>query len=161
MPTLDSRFSEKGQTVPTQTQRSTISRRALGLLALGSVVTLPACAPLDALSGNSDVVRLPTVEGGRPRLVVDRVDVRVMESFPVQVQADVTGSLPDPCTIIAGVSQTRSGNAIVVTITIAPEPDKLCAQVITPIDLSMPLKGEFPAGDYTVTVNGVVATFRV
>jgi hypothetical protein len=77
--------------------------------------------------------------------------LRVMESFPMQVRLDVSGDLPTPChqpfwTVV------DDGSVVAVTIVSATAPDQVCAQVIEPVELSIPL------GDYVdsrvVTVDG-------
>ena len=89
------------------------------------------------------------------------VEVLLLESFPVQVQVVVTGDLPDPCTTIGPIAQARNGNAVTVTLPTVRDPDAFCAQVLVPFTETVPLAGEFPAGDYTVSVNGVERAFRV
>jgi hypothetical protein len=93
-------------------------------------------------------------------LQVDSVEVVIRESFPAQVSVLVRGTLPDACTEVAGIAQRRDGNAIEVTITTERDPQALCAQALEPVEVEVGL-GDFQAGDYTVTVNGVTEPFRV
>jgi hypothetical protein len=93
---------------------------------------------------------------------VERVEIRVLESFPVRVQAVARGNHPDGCTHIADASQVRDGSRITVTLTTARAPDALCTMMLVPfeevIDLNM--QG-LRKGNYTVTVNGVEAAFTL
>ena len=146
------------------------TRRSFGLIAVVGAVQLSGCNLLRRIGGGdpatanpppSDVAPTAPPPTDAPLLQVDRVDVRVLESDPVQIQAVVSGSLPDPCTAIGEIVQQREGNAMVVTITTVREPDVICAQVITPVEEIVALEGEFPSGEYTVEINGVVRPFRV
>jgi hypothetical protein len=125
-----------------------------------------AAAPVATAAPAPTVPAQPTVEPAPPAgedglAMVERIDVLILESFPVQVHAVVTGSLPDPCTELGAPTQGRDGNAISVTIPTTRDPGVVCAQVITPFELTVPLEGEFPPGSYTVTVNGVAQAFQV
>ena len=105
----------------------------------------------------------PTAAEEADRLTVQTVDVRILESFPVQVTASVTGYLRDGCEMLGATTQTRSGNTI--TVTIATEWDnkteRVCIQVISQVQQDVPLEGAFPSGTYVLRVNGVEKTFRV
>ncbi|HEX5943124.1 MAG TPA: SH3 domain-containing protein, partial [Anaerolineales bacterium] len=49
---------------------------------------------------------------------VQSVEIQILESFPVQVNAIARGQLPDAgCTTIAGVNPSRNGNTFTVTLT--------------------------------------------
>jgi inhibitor of cysteine peptidase len=128
------------------TMVSTIRRAALAL----ALVPLLACEP-------------PTAAEEADRLTVQSVDVRVMESFPVQVSASVTGYLRDGCEILGPTTQSREGNTI--TVTIATDWDntteRVCIQVISPVHQDVRLEGAFPPGTYVLRVNGFERTFQV
>jgi inhibitor of cysteine peptidase len=94
-------------------------------------------------------------------LRIEDVDVLVLESFPVQIMAVVTGTLPTACSSIESVSQTRQGNVVEVTITTRTERDQVCIQVIKQITERIRLEGGFPPGDYVLRVNGLETRFRV
>jgi hypothetical protein len=94
---------------------------------------------------------------------VQSVEIQILESFPVQVNAIARGQLPDAgCTTIAGVSQSRSGNTFTVTLTTKVDPNAMCSQVITPFEYVIPLdvSSLLPA-QYILTVNGVEASFEL
>jgi uncharacterized protein YraI len=94
---------------------------------------------------------------------VQSVEIQILESFPVQVNAIARGQLPDAgCTTIAGVRQSRSGNTFTVVLTTTVDPNALCSQVITPFEHVIPLdvSSLLPA-QYIVNVNGVEASFEL
>jgi hypothetical protein len=94
---------------------------------------------------------------------VQSVDIQLLESFPVQVNAIARGQLPDAgCTTIAGASQSRTGNVFTVVLTTRVDPNALCSQVITLFEYVIPLdvSSLLPAF-YIVNVNGVEATFEL
>ena len=103
----------------------------------------------------------PPAEVGGDLLQVDSVEVLILESFPVQVNVVVRGTVPDACTEVGEVSQERVDNEIEVLVYLNRDPNAFCAQVLTPVEETLSIPGDFPPGDYSVTVNGVTETFRV
>lgn len=92
--------------------------------------------------------------------VVESVTVQLMESFPVQVNVVAAGYLPDGCTTIDQTTTEKNGNEFVVTITTQRPADAMCTEAIVPYEEVIPLDVVgLPAGQYTVTVNGVSASF--
>jgi hypothetical protein len=74
----------------------------------------------------------------------------------------VSGDLPDPCHEIGAVTPRVEANAITVDVQVnPPAPDVLCAQVITPYTVEVPLDETLAPGQYTVTVNDYAATLTV
>ena len=103
----------------------------------------------------------PTATRETDRLAVESVQVRIMESFPVQVSAQVKGHLRDGCESLAGTTQSRNGNTVSVTIATERETDRVCTQALVPVEENVRLDGAFPSGTYVVRVNGIEQTFRV
>ena len=104
----------------------------------------------------------PTAAREADRLTVESVEVRILESFPVQVSASVSGYLRDGCETLGATTQSRSGNTITVTIaTDRDTSDRACIQVISRVQQDVRLEGAFPSGTYVLRVNGVERTFRV
>ncbi len=90
----------------------------------------------------------------RGNVYLDAADILVLESFPPQFVLHVTGNLPDPCHELRYVvSQPDGQNDIAIELYSLADPDAICVQVLEPFDISIPL-GSFPAGHYTVSVNG-------
>ncbi len=108
----------------------------------------------------------PSAPATRPPSItlarVERVEIRVLESFPVRVQAVARGHYPDGCTHIADVSQVRDGNRIIVTITTKRPPDAMCTMALTPFEevVDVNVSG-LRKGDYKVAVNAVEASFTL
>ena len=125
------------------------------------LLTLAACAPA--------AVTPPPIVTGEPAIpvtgvaVVQSVEIQILESMPVQVNAIIRGQLPDAgCTTIASVDQVRDGNTITITLVTTTDPLALCAQALTPFERVVPLEvRDLPAGQYTVNVNGLVQSFEL
>lgn len=95
-------------------------------------------------------------------IVVDRVEVVILESFPVQVQAIVHGTLPDACAFVEKAEQARRDDIFEVTLTAAWQANARCAPERTPFEhtVSLDVMG-LPAGTYIVEVHGVRGTFAL
>jgi hypothetical protein len=93
---------------------------------------------------------------------VDSVDIRLLESFPVQVQAIARGNLPDGCTTIDETLVERSDTLFRVTITTTRPAGAACTEALVPFEQVVSLDVlNLPAGQYTVDVNGVTSTFEL
>jgi len=92
---------------------------------------------------------------------VTEIDILILESFPVQVHVVASGYLPNPCTKIEEIIQSREGDNFFVTIktksSLLP-----CIQVLTPFEetIALDVYG-LPAGTYNVNVNGIEDTFTL
>lgn len=94
---------------------------------------------------------------------VQSLEIQILESYPLQVNAIARGQLPDAgCTTIASASQQRSGNVIRVTLKTSIDPLALCAQMLTPFEYVIPLDvSHLLPGTYIVNVNGVEGSFEL
>ncbi len=93
---------------------------------------------------------------------VNDIKILLLESFPVQIHAVVSGEHPDSCTKVDKVVTKREGDTFFVTITTARPADAMCAQVMTPFEEIVALDAVgLEAGVYTVDVNGVRDTFEL
>ena len=93
---------------------------------------------------------------------VDNVQVLLLESFPVQVNVIAKGNLPDGCTAIDKIDQTRQANTYLVTITTRRPGDAACTEQLTPFEEVISLQVDnLPAGNYTVNVNGALGAFTL
>jgi len=93
---------------------------------------------------------------------VETVELLMLESFPVQVHAVARGNLPDACTTVGSVEQSRTDNTFNVKISTVRPADKVCVEVLTPFEQNIPLDVHgLKAGTYTVNVNGVTETFEM
>jgi len=114
-------------------------------------ILLAGCAP-GAPKDSGDFIR--------GEAAVEDVEILFLESFPLGVHAVASGYLPDPCTEIDEVCVKQDGNHFEVLITTLREAEVMCAQVLEAFEQNIPLDVYgLPAGDYTVTVNGVDAEF--
>ena len=94
------------------------------------------------------------------RIDVDRVDVRVAESFPAQVSALVEGRVGDGCTELLPVEPSRSGSTVTVEIRRRRPISAICTQQLRLFREVIAL-GTFTAGDYQLVVNGSRYPFKV
>lgn len=88
---------------------------------------------------------------------VEATDILVLESFPLQFQLSLSGNLPTPChELRIVVDEPDANNNIAVDVYSVVDPNAICIQVLQAFQASVNL-GSFPAGHYTVTVNGGAA----
>jgi len=104
-------------------------------------------------------------QADQPELAqVDEVTIQILESFPVQVEVLIRGSLPDACTEIDQVSQRfdANDNTFRVQVTVVRTTDDPCAQVLTPFEQTVALDVYGLSADtYIVDVNKVRETFTL
>ena len=85
-------------------------------------------------------------------------ELLTLESSPLQFTLALKGSLPTPCNQLrVDVSPPDSENKIIVDVYSVVKADEICAQVVEPFEENVPL-GSFPAGHYTLWVNGELVT---
>ena len=93
---------------------------------------------------------------------VESIQILLLESFPVQVNARIRGILPDGCTEIDQITTERSGNTFNVTLTTLRPIDAVCTEAVVPFDEVIGLDVfDLDAGAYTVTANGVSGGFTL
>lgn len=137
------------------------------VLTVLTVLLVVACAPVATpIPEPTPFQPIPTEEQIIPVTgvaVVQGVDIQIVGSWPLQVNALVRGQLPDAgCTTISDINQTRDGNTIKVTLTTTTDPLALCAQALTPFEQVVALDvANLPPAEYTVDVNGVTQTFEL
>jgi hypothetical protein len=127
------------------------------LVACSAAPQAPQAIPTDTPAAAS-----PPQSGQGGLAAVTSVDITILESFPVQVHAVVSGSLPDGCVQIDQVQQVREGNSFRVTITTTRVANKACTEAEVPFEQIVPLEVEdLDAGLYIVDVNGVSGSFEL
>ena len=94
------------------------------------------------------------------KVTIESVEVRLAESYPVQVFVEVAGYMPDPCWEAQPPTVEQDGSRWNIEIVAEREADLICAQVIEPYEEVIAL-GPVDPGDYLVDVNGVEQTFTV
>lgn len=74
----------------------------------------------------------------------------------------VSGHHPDACSETGKITQTVAGQTIKVSVCTSRPEDKMCAQMLTPFQETIPLNvEELSPGQYTVDVNGTVTILTV
>lgn len=92
---------------------------------------------------------------------IRNVEVSILESFPPQVSVEIEGDHPTPChETLTEVMEDGSDYTIMVW-SVAPDPGTVCAQVLEPFEVVVPIGNGFEPGDYTVTVNGETHPFSI
>ena len=120
----------------------TTVRRALVAATLALSLTVPLVAAGPAASA-------ATPE--RSPFYVDSVEVLYLESFPVQVQLQVSGSLPSPCHE-AKWAVSDDGSFVSVELWTEADPEVACAAVLEEVDIVIPV-GEYEVAERAVLVN--------
>ncbi len=106
-----------------------------------------------------DIIRREPVNG---TATVESIQLLILESFPVQVNARVRGILPDGCTTIDQMTTEHTGDTFTITLTTFRPADAICTEAEVPFDevIGLDVLG-LDAGAYTVTANGVSGTFTL
>jgi len=116
-----------------------------------SLVLLTGCTP-----SASD-----TAPDSENLALIEDVNILMLESFPVQVNAEVKGTLRNGCEVIDEITTNRENNTFVVRISVEEE-GEVCTQALVPFEEVVGLDVEgLRAGEYTVDVNGVEETFTL
>ena len=93
---------------------------------------------------------------------VDSIDILTLESFPVQIQAVLKGTLRDGCVQIDDVTVTREGNTFKLALVTSRLENARCTDERQPFEQNVPLDVVgLPAGTYTVNAGDVSATFEL
>jgi len=129
----------------------------------GAVVTPEGNAYYTNITLKQDANRALVITSATPNslVTVETVDILVMESFPLQVSASVSGYLSIPCVKLLNPAVSyQDGVFQVVLAESNPGPAEICIAVTEPFTTSIALDVEgLPAGIYQVDVNGVSAEF--
>lgn len=93
---------------------------------------------------------------------VDEVQVNLIESLPVQASVTIRGVMPDACTKVDHFHQRVSADTIYLWVYVSCPADRMCAQVLTPYEETLPLDlSELTAGEYVLDVNGITQTLTL
>ncbi|MFH1188642.1 MAG: hypothetical protein V1652_02225 [bacterium] len=133
------------------------------IIAILIIVALAAVTAYAYSRRNSKISLKNNTPGGivTQNATVDSIDIKMLESLPIQVQVTVQGTLPDGCTSIDDVTQRKSGNTFFITVKSNRPSDVECTQVIAPYEKNVELNVYgLKTGIYTVDVNGVTNTFE-
>lgn len=138
------------------------------MIALGAALLLmlaAACGDTSDGDPSSPITPPTTVDDGddliRGPVFISGVEIVLMESWPVQVRANISGDLPTPCHQFAyTVAAPGDDGTIDVDVYTLVVRDVNCAQVLDPFEESIPI-GDFTEGDYTVLINGEPYEFTI
>jgi len=90
----------------------------------------------------------------RGEAYIDSRDLLTMESYPLQFMLNLKGNTPSPChQLRVLVNQPDVENKILVEVYSVADPNKVCAQVLSPFEVNVPL-GSFAPGYYILLING-------
>lgn len=118
--------------------------------------------PVQSTAPANPPAAAPAEGYGYGEAIVENLEVRLLESFPIRVQAVARGSLPDDCTAIDQAQVSRSGNTFQGRLTTRWPLNVMCAQALVPYEYIIPLDVTgLPPGDYTVVINGATAIFTL
>lgn len=93
---------------------------------------------------------------------VEGVDLLMLDSFPVQLEATVRGYFPDGCTSLDEVKTSYAKQTFTIVLTVKRPADMMCTEAIVPFEHTVPLDVlGLAKGTYTVVVNGVTQTFEL
>ncbi len=112
-----------------------------------STGSAPAPSEATVQPSPGDTVRIDTV--------IESVEPLILESYPMQLQLNVTGYQSNGCDYPVQVEQAMDGNNIIVRIFIEMPLAVTCPAVIVPYDATIPIDGSFTGGSYTIIVNNV------
>ncbi len=126
----------------------------------------------DLAPGTYDVVVngvSTTFELGDPSAPMSAEEPKLAYVTSIELASDgdsqiltVSGDLPDGCHEVSTVTTEVSGNEITMTVEmVVPNPDLMCAQMIVPFTIDIPIPAEMEPGDYTVTANDYVTEITV
>ena len=150
-----------------------LKKSVLLILMLTSLLLAACGGRNNPETGNNEIptaiVDTPTAAAAEPtpfptnnQAAVDSVEILLLESFPVQVNAIARGNLPDSCTSISSITQERVDNTFTVNILTTRDEAAVCTTALVPFEQTISIDAiGLLAGNYTVTVNGVSNNFTL
>ena len=129
-------------------------------LALGPLLGLAACTPRPddpaAPGGTAGEAETPTL------VRVERIDVAVLKSFPVQIHANLSGHLSDGCVELAEAEVRREGSTFTIALPASRPAGRMCAQALMPFQRTVPVPvRDLPKGRYEILSHGASASFTL
>ncbi len=139
--------------------------RLASLLTTFAALTLLAAACVPAAYVGTPDVLAPTDSLTQPRVravQVQSVNIQFLQGQPAGVAAVVRGNLADACAILQAPQVKFANNLFEITLMSESQPGAVCARSVTPFETNIALNtAGLPAGNYSVTVNGVGAVFTL
>jgi len=85
---------------------------------------------------------------------IDEAELAILESFPVQVELVIRGTLPTPCASLEWSAQPPDEQGrILVEVYSVQDPGLDCIQVLQDLEERLPI-GSYSEGSYSVWLNG-------
>ena len=117
--------------------------------------------PAGVLPGGGDEPTTTLPIAGRLPVYIDSVEVLLLESWPVQVNVIIRGSLPTPCYALGwDLGEPDAGGRIVLSVFSTVDMDEACIQVLQPFEWTIDV-GSFTTGSYVLVVNGLEYPFTI
>jgi inhibitor of cysteine peptidase len=144
-------------------------RKTALLLILALAVLAAGCYRIDwaaLLEGPGEGPTTTTTRPGGPGYVrgpvyIDSVELLLLESYPVQVQVRLQGTLPTPCHRLAwDLRAPDTRGRITLDVYSAADPGIACIQALEPFEQVIDV-GSFIRGSYILVVNGVQYPFTI
>lgn len=88
-------------------------------------------------------------------IFLEKATVAVLEGPPREAVVTLVGALPTPCNALRMTLSAETGNRLIVRAYTVADPNRMCAQVLSPLNVTVSL-GAFPPGAYSVVLNGDV-----
>lgn len=131
------------------------------ILAVLAAMLFSACQPTEPPTSEPTDGEGQVIYG--EEATFESIEVLILESFPVQVQVNVTGYLWDGCVTLDEITSARDGFEFTLTpITHRPAGDVECTEALVPFEASVALEVYgLEAGTYTVLAQEQTATFKL
>ncbi|SFM52788.1 hypothetical protein [Nitrosomonas communis] len=97
------------------------------------------------------------------RAIIDAIEIKILESFPMQVHVLVSGFLPTPCYHLGPINKRYADNQFEIAVNMTPPPpDTGCITVLEPFAITIPLDVYgLPKGCYQIYVNDKSGSFEL
>lgn len=144
-------------------------RKLYGYLLL-LILFVAACSPTaepTAPVGSDDPTAEPTEPAAEPEVVdnagtVETLNVLLMESFPLQAAANVSGYFNNGCWSLEEIAVEQVDDTFVLNVRGRHSGAEMCTEALVPFEenVSLPIQG-LKAGTYTVEAGEQTATFTL
>lgn len=95
------------------------------------------------------------------RALIEGIEIKIIESFPLQIHVVVSGLLPTPCHHPGPINKRFTDNRFEIAVNIIPpQAGTVCITVVEPFETTIPLDVYgLPAGSYQIFVNDKSESF--
>ncbi len=125
------------------------------LLLILSLVFVAGCSSNSTNEVTIDPIQDPNLA------VIDTIEIQVLESFPVQYKAVVSGNFANGCQSLGEPSQEIEKNKININLPIKTA-GEMCTQALVPFTESISIdSSKLKSGSYELNINGRTASLEV